>query len=80
MRKTSGFTLLEVQVALLLLGTIATFAIPKVLHNISSVQNNAIMKETFGALSGALMLYKHEQGAVDILVLVCLIWHNISIM
>lgn len=66
LRKGLGFTLLEVQVALLQLGTVATFAIPKVLNSTMQTRNNAITKETMGALSGVLMLYKYERGNVSL--------------
>jgi len=52
-RKSSGFTLAELLIALAILGVIATFTIPKVLQSSSSGQNTAIAKEAASMVSGA---------------------------
>lgn len=52
-----GFTLAELLIALLILGEIATFTIPKILSSSQNAQKNAVFKETIGALSEALYLY-----------------------
>jgi prepilin-type N-terminal cleavage/methylation domain-containing protein len=49
-----GFTLAELLIALLILGEIATFTIPKILISQQNTQRNAVMKETAGMLSAAL--------------------------
>lgn len=48
-----GFTLAEVLIALLILGEIATFTIPKVLHAQQNTQNNAKAKEAISMVMGA---------------------------
>lgn len=49
MRQT-GFTLAELLIALVLLGLIATFTIPKILGSSDSGQKQAIFKETLSAI------------------------------
>lgn len=49
MRKT-GFTLAELLIALVLLGLIATFTIPKILGSSDSSQKQAVFKETLSAI------------------------------
>ena len=48
-----GFTLAELLIALVILGEIATFTIPKILSGQATSRNNAIAKEAMGALAGA---------------------------
>ena len=59
-----AFTLAELLIALVILGVIATFTIPKVLSSQQNGQWNSQMKETLGMVSGAFEVYKHEQGLV----------------
>ena len=56
----SAFTLAELLIALLVLGVIATFTIPKVLQSQQSSKNMAIVKEAASIVSGAYEAYKHE--------------------
>lgn len=57
---TSGFTLAEVLIALVILGVIATFTIPKILQSQQSSQKNAIAKEIMASVSGAYEVYRHQ--------------------
>ena len=57
MRRIRAFTLAELLIALVILGVIATFTIPKVLTSQQSQKYNADTKETAGMLSGALEVY-----------------------
>lgn len=56
----SAFTLAELLIALLILGEIATFTIPKVLSSQQNGRYNAIAKEAAGMVSGAFLAY--QQG------------------
>ena len=53
MRRSRGFTLSELLIALVILGLIATFTIPKVLSSQQDTQFNARAKEFAGFLSEA---------------------------
>ncbi len=53
-----GFTLAELLIALLILGVIATFTIPKILQSQQSGQYNSMAKETIAMISGAYQAYK----------------------
>ncbi|MEB3287137.1 MAG: prepilin-type N-terminal cleavage/methylation domain-containing protein [Vampirovibrionales bacterium] len=53
-----GFTLAELLIALLILGVIATFTIPKVLVAQSSSRDKAIAKEAAAMVAGAFAMYK----------------------
>ena len=57
-----GFTLAELLIALVILGVIATFTIPKVLTSQQSNDWNARAKEAAGMISGAMEAYKQQQG------------------
>lgn len=61
MRK-SGFTLTELLAVLAILGIIATFTIPKILHSSSESQWNASAKEMISAVSQAYLAYRGEFG------------------
>jgi len=52
-RSQRGFTLAELLLALVILGVIATFTIPKVLQSRQDSQRDAVLKETFSAISSA---------------------------
>lgn len=56
----TGFTLAELLICLAILGTIATFTIPKVIASQQSGKNNAIIHETAAMLSEAYQLYKYK--------------------
>ncbi len=49
-----GFTLAELLIALMILGEIATFTIPKILSSQQNAQRKAIFKESISAISEAL--------------------------
>ena len=53
-RKAIGFTLAELLIALLVLGVIATFTIPKILQNQQDQRKKSIYRETIAALSSIL--------------------------
>ena len=53
-----GFTLAELLIALLILGVIATFTIPKVLQSQQNNRNIATAKEVVSMLSGSYEVYK----------------------
>lgn len=54
--KAKAFTLAELLVALLILGEIAAFSIPKILNAQSNGQNKAIAKEMIATVSSAMSL------------------------
>lgn len=58
-----GFTLAELLIALLILGVIATFTIPKVLQSQQNSQFKATGKETAAMVSGAYEAYKNSNTA-----------------
>ena len=55
-----GFTLAELLIALLILGVIATFTIPKVLQSQQSSKWNSMAKEMVGMISGAYQAYSQD--------------------
>jgi prepilin-type N-terminal cleavage/methylation domain-containing protein len=57
-----GFTLSELLIALMILGEIATFTIPKILTARANTQYNAIAKEAAGTISAAYQQLKYTQG------------------
>ena len=59
-KNTIGFTLAELLIALLILGVIATFTIPKVLQRQQNSRDNAVAKEAAGMISGAYQAYKQN--------------------
>ena len=63
-----GFTLAELLIALLVLGVIATFTIPKVLNTQQSSKYNSIAKEAAGMMSEALLVEKALNGGGQILI------------
>lgn len=50
MKSTHGFTLTELLIALVILGEIATFTIPKILNSQQNAKKAAIFKETLSSL------------------------------
>ena len=60
--RLSGFTLAELLIALLILGVIATFTIPKVLNAQQGGKDKAVAKEVAAMISGAYEAYKFENG------------------
>jgi prepilin-type N-terminal cleavage/methylation domain-containing protein len=58
-----GFTLAELLIALLILGGIATFTIPKILSSQQLGQNKAVIKETFATIASAYSMYTLNNGA-----------------
>jgi len=48
-----GFTLAELLIALVILGEIATFTIPKIIYAQQTQKNNAVVKEAAAAMAGA---------------------------
>ena len=56
----NGFTLSEVLIALVILGVIATFTIPKVLQSQQSSQYSASAKEMMAMVSGAYAAYQQS--------------------
>jgi prepilin-type N-terminal cleavage/methylation domain-containing protein len=56
-RKSVGFTLPELLIALAILGVIATFAIPKILSSTTSGQNKSVAKEAASMISAAFQNY-----------------------
>lgn len=57
-----GFTLAELLMALLIIGEIATFTIPKVINATTNGQNKSISKETASMVSGAFSTYQLRNG------------------
>lgn len=61
-----GFTLAELLIALVILGEIATFTIPKILISQSNGRNNAIAKETMASIASAYqMVQLNSSGGVS---------------
>ncbi|MBL8031855.1 MAG: prepilin-type N-terminal cleavage/methylation domain-containing protein [Candidatus Doudnabacteria bacterium] len=52
--RVKGFTLAELLIALVILGVIATFTIPKVLYANQNTKYNAIAKEAMGTIRPSL--------------------------
>ena len=59
-----GFTLAELLIALVILGVIATFTIPKVLQSQQSSQYKSAAKEVAGMISGAYQAYGQRNTPV----------------
>ena len=57
----AGFTLAELLIALVILGVIATFTIPKVLQNDADNKKDAIFKETISALYAVVRSANYSQ-------------------
>ncbi|HEY9687807.1 MAG TPA: type II secretion system protein [Coleofasciculaceae cyanobacterium] len=55
-----GFTITELLIALMILGEIATFTIPKVLQTQQNSKYNAMAKEVAGSLSDAFIILKSK--------------------
>ena len=66
--KQTAFTLAELLIALLILGVIATFTIPKVLQSQQSGEFKSKAKETVAMISGAYEAYKQENNITSSLV------------
>lgn len=60
--RRAGFTLLEVLIAVAILGVIATFAIPKILQASGDAKMTAVFKESMAAVSGSYTAYDQVQG------------------
>ena len=60
--RQAAFTLAELLVALVILGLIATFAIPKVLQSQQDTKFKSIAKETAATLSSAYQAYKLQNN------------------
>lgn len=60
MVRQPGFTLAELLIALVILGLIATFTIPKVLQSQQSSKDKANAKEVAGMISGAYQAYRQN--------------------
>ena len=66
--KAKGFTLAELLIALLILGVIATFTIPKVLQSQTNNQYKSAAKEVASMVSGSYQAYRQENtptGSTD---------------
>ncbi len=61
-KRSQGFTLAELLIALAILGVIATFTIPKILSSSQNGQNTAIAKEAASMVSGAFSTYTLTNG------------------
>jgi prepilin-type N-terminal cleavage/methylation domain-containing protein len=59
-QKTLAFTLSELLIALAILGLIATFTVPKVLHGIGEQQSKTVLKETIAMMGQILGEYFTE--------------------
>ena len=60
LRHFTGFTLAELLIALVILGIMATFTIPKVLQSQTNEKRIAISKETIAMVSGAFHAYQQN--------------------
>ena len=60
--RQNGFTLAELLIALVILGVVATFTIPKVLQSSQSNQFKSVGLESVATVVGALQAYKNENG------------------
>src|SRR6478609_1904821 len=56
-----GFTLAELLIALVILGEIATFTIPKIITSQANARKNAMTKEVSGILASAFQTYATSQ-------------------
>jgi len=63
-RPQTGFTLEELLIALMILGEIATFTIPKILAGQTTSRNNAVAKEAMATLASAYQQFQMAQGTV----------------
>ena len=66
LRQVLGFTLAELLIALLILGVIATFTIPKVLQSQQSNEWNSAAKEAISMISGAYQAYQSGNTATGV--------------
>jgi len=60
--KQLGFTMVELLIALLILGEIATFTIPKIIVSQQNSRNNAIAKEAAGMVAATYQNYQNANG------------------
>jgi prepilin-type N-terminal cleavage/methylation domain-containing protein len=61
--RIAGFTLAELLIALVILGVIATFTIPKILSSQRDGRYNAAAKETIATISNAYTIHRNQKGA-----------------
>lgn len=62
MKKSQGFTLAELLIALAILGVIATFTLPKVLTGANQAQATATAKDVMSMLAGSIQAYRLDQA------------------
>ena len=60
----SGFTLAELLIALLILGEISTFTIPKIIYSQQNQKYNAIAKESAAMISAAYQQYQYSGNSL----------------
>jgi len=60
----SGFTLAELLIALLILGEISTFTIPKIIYSQQNQKYNAVAKESAAMISGAYQQYQYSGNSI----------------
>lgn len=65
LKRSKGFTLAELLIALAILGVIATFTIPKVLSSQQDSKNSAIAQEAAGMIAGAFDAYKQTHTVTN---------------
>lgn len=61
---TNGFSLSELLIAMLIIGQIATFTIPKVLVSQQNSRYKAIAKEAMASVASAYQMYRLKNGSV----------------
>ncbi|UCG60175.1 MAG: prepilin-type N-terminal cleavage/methylation domain-containing protein [Phycisphaerales bacterium] len=62
MRPRDGFTLVELLVVVLILGTLAVFTIPRIAGSVKSAKVNAC-KSNVGVMNQQIELYQHNTGS-----------------